>query len=107
MNLEREGYQVIEAENGLVAQGRLRDSEIDLVITDAMMPKMDGLELYQWAREQPELVALPFALMGPTPCLADENRAYREELRQAGWSGLMGKPFHPHEVIRWLKAILS
>ena len=44
MNMELEGYQIIEAENGLAALEQIRQHTPDLVIMDVMMPEMDGFE---------------------------------------------------------------
>ena len=44
MNLELEGYQVIEARNGLQALEQVRQHLPDLAIMDVMMPEMDGFE---------------------------------------------------------------
>ena len=42
MNLDLEGYEVSEAENGLVALTKVRDEMPDLVLLDIAMPQMDG-----------------------------------------------------------------
>src|SRR5690606_5919849 len=51
MNMELEGYQIIEAENGLVALEQVRQHTPDLVIMDVMMPEMDGFETLKLLRE--------------------------------------------------------
>jgi len=43
--LENEGFHVVEAENGIEAKKLLEDMVFDIVITDILMPEMDGLEL--------------------------------------------------------------
>ena len=43
--------EVLEVEDGLAAQEVLRLRSVDVVVTDVMMPNMDGLELMQWAQE--------------------------------------------------------
>jgi two-component system cell cycle sensor histidine kinase/response regulator CckA len=52
--LERVGYQVLIASDGLEALDRYRHhaSEIDLIITDVMMPKLDGIALYRILRQE-------------------------------------------------------
>jgi serine phosphatase RsbU (regulator of sigma subunit)/anti-anti-sigma regulatory factor len=44
-------YDLFQASNGAEAQKLLQDNEIDVVITDLLMPKLDGLSLMQWGRE--------------------------------------------------------
>ena len=65
LNLERVGYQVIEAESGPVACQLLRDSvtKIDLVVTDQNMPEMNGTELESWIRQQEAFRELPVLVL--------------------------------------------
>jgi two-component system KDP operon response regulator KdpE len=51
MNMELEGFQVIEAENGLVALDQIRKYNPDLILMDVMMPEMDGFETLRLLRE--------------------------------------------------------
>ena len=51
MNLELEGYQVIEASNGLEALEQTRQHVPDLIIMDVMMPELDGFETLRLRRE--------------------------------------------------------
>ena len=51
MNLDLEGYEVMEAENGLRALERVRDDLPDLVVLDVMMPDLDGFETLEHIRE--------------------------------------------------------
>lgn len=51
MNMELEGYQVIEAQNGIKALDQIRQHTPDLVVMDVMMPEMDGFETLKLLRE--------------------------------------------------------
>ena len=51
MNLELEGYHVVEAGNGIEALDQVRKHLPDLVIMDVMMPRMDGFETLSLLRE--------------------------------------------------------
>ena len=68
LNLERVGYQVVEAESGPVACKLLRDSvtEIDLVVTGQDMPEMTGPELESLIRQQEALQSLPVLVLKGT-----------------------------------------
>lgn len=53
--LEREGYRVLEAEDGAAALRQVRDHQVDLALVDVMMPTMDGFELVRRLRAQSDL----------------------------------------------------
>lgn len=61
--LQLNGFQVVTASNGREALDRLDQTRPDLVLSDIMMPWMDGLELAQHIRDRPELRDLPVVLM--------------------------------------------
>ncbi|WP_395140906.1 response regulator [Armatimonas sp.] len=105
-HLEAEGYQVVEAENGKVAQKCLREISIDAVFTDYWMPEMDGLELIQWVRQQPEFTSLPIIASCGTPSDSEGYRAVRQPFFDAGCDRFLVRPFSPQELIRWLKELL-
>lgn len=57
------GLAVTEAENGLKAQELLKGQSFDLVITDLVMPEMDGFELTEAIKNDPELRHLPVVII--------------------------------------------
>ena len=61
--LQKLGYGVLEAENGIQALEILRSETIDLVVSDWMMPEMDGLELCQTVKADSRLQSIYFILM--------------------------------------------
>jgi DNA-binding response OmpR family regulator len=50
-SLEQEGYEIEAAYDGEEAIGKIRNQEFDLILLDIMLPKMDGLQVCQQARE--------------------------------------------------------
>jgi CheY-like chemotaxis protein len=56
---ERAGHEVSEASNGAAALGAVRESPPDLVVTDMMMPVMDGAELIRQLRSAPATAGIP------------------------------------------------
>ncbi len=56
---ERAGHQVVEAGDGAAALDSARESPPDLVVTDLMMPVMDGVELIRRLRSEPATAAVP------------------------------------------------
>ena len=73
MNLELEGYQVIEAGNGLEALDRVRDDLPDLVLLDVMMPEMDGFQFLDEFRRHDAWRTTPVIVITAKE-LTDEDR---------------------------------
>ena len=59
MALERRGYHVIMAEDGIQGYDRAVSARPDLIITDIKMPAADGIHLVRRVRDTPELAATP------------------------------------------------
>lgn len=63
VTLHRSGYKVISAADGLEAMKLALSSEIDAVITDAIMPHLSGQELARFLRSNPKLARVPVVLL--------------------------------------------
>ena len=98
MNLELEGYQVIEANNGLKALDQVRKHVPDLVVMDVMMPTMDGFEALRLLRE---ISTVPVILL--TVKSDEEDRIHGLEL---GADDYVTKPFSPKELVSRVNAVL-
>jgi CheY-like chemotaxis protein len=61
--LQEEGHTLLGAVDGLAAMELLEHSVPDLVLTDAMMPRLDGPGLIRWMRDHPELRAVPVIVL--------------------------------------------
>jgi len=98
--LEDEGHRVLTAMNGRHALERMAENKPDLVISDLMMPVMDGGALLRAMRDNPELGEVPFALM----CALPENTITD---RISGHSAFLRKPFKLAEVTRLVAGLLD
>lgn len=98
MNLELEGYRVVEASDGLEALDQLRKHLPDLVIMDVMMPKIDGFETLRLLRE---ISTVPVILL--TVRSDEEDRIHGLEL---GADDYVTKPFSPRELVSRANAVL-
>ncbi|MGD0436114.1 MAG: response regulator [Bryobacteraceae bacterium] len=90
--LEADGYTVVQASNGREAQARCRESALDLVITDLIMPEQEGLETIHAIRHQwPDIpvIAISGAYGG----------AYLELAKKLGAQAVFRKPFQAHAVL--------
>ena len=95
-------YAVISAADGEEAEQIVRTKSIDLVITDLMMPKVDGLELTQFIKTNPELDAIPVILL--TAKTAIESRL---EALQIGADDYVTKPFEPEYLRARVRNIIQ
>lgn len=98
MNLELEGYQVIEAGNGVQALDMVRQHVPDLIIMDVMMPELDGFETLRLLRE---FSTVPVILL--TVKSEEEDRIQGLEL---GADDYVTKPFSPRELSSRVHAVL-
>jgi two-component system chemotaxis response regulator CheY len=95
--------RIKEAENGATAVTLLKDEMFDLVVTDYNMPEMDGRELSEFIRFNPDTAHIPIIMV--TSESADS--AHMANIQQTGVNALCDKPFEPHEVKAMLAALLS
>jgi DNA-binding response OmpR family regulator len=98
MNLELEGYQVVEASNGVEALDQVRKHLPDLAIMDVMMPKMDGFEALRLLREISTVPVILLTVKGD-----EEDRIRGLEL---GADDYVTKPFSPRELVSRVNAVL-
>jgi len=98
MNLDLEGYHVIEASNGLEAITRVREDLPALVLLDVMMPEMDGFEALRMIREISNVPVIMLTVKSD-----EEDKVRGLEL---GADDYVTKPFGPREMASRIKAVL-
>ncbi|WP_079436891.1 Hpt domain-containing protein [Zoogloea sp. LCSB751] len=86
--LEREGYRVVTAKDGVDALEQLLTVTPDVVIADIEMPRMDGFDLTRNIRADARLKAVPIIMI--TSRTADKHKRYAEEI---GVNHYLGKPY--------------
>ncbi len=92
--LEREGYYVLTARDGLEALEIMERTCPDLIIADIMMPRMDGYAFYEAVRNRPEWVPIPFIFL--------TAKATREDIikgKAMGAEDYITKPFDIRELL--------
>jgi len=102
VNLERHGYQVETANNGAQALAKIRQNRPDLLVSDVMMPEMDGFELLASIRRDPNLMDLPVIMLTAKAQDKDVLEGYK-----TGADMYLTKPFNPQELLAFVKRILS
>jgi DNA-binding response OmpR family regulator len=98
LNLEHDGFQVIEAYRGMQAIQILRDSLPDLIILDVMMPDIDGFEALKLIREVSSVPVIMLTAKGE-----EDDRVRGLEL---GADDYVTKPFSPRELVSRVRAVL-
>jgi len=93
-NLLQNHYNVITAGNGIDAILRMTSHPIDLVVSDIMMPGMDGIELLKAIKESPQTATLPVILVS-----ARAGEESRIEGYQRGADDYLIKPFSAKELL--------
>ncbi len=92
VNLERRGYEVDTAANGVQALAKIRVDKPDLLITDVMMPEMDGFELLTAIRRDAEIESLPVLIMIAKASYLSNDE---EEMKFLSQANFIEKPFTP------------
>lgn len=100
--LTRAGLQVLEAGSGPEALSILGVQTVDVVISDVVMPDMDGYELVRRIRKDPRIGAMPVLLLTSRGDVADKIAGF-----EAGADDYMVKPFEPAELEVRVKALLA
>jgi CheY-like chemotaxis protein len=101
--LKRQGYRLITATNGEEALLKLREHRPDLVVLDIMMPKMDGYEVTERLRADPDTT------LAATPILMLSAKAQDEDIvrgLQAGSEAYVTKPFDPELLTNAVASML-
>ncbi|MBX7153159.1 response regulator [bacterium] len=77
INLRKENYEVIEADNGVEGLVVVNEQKPDLVISDILMPQMDGFEFCKRVRETSSIPMVPFIFLTSIDQVATELRGFR------------------------------
>ena len=97
--LERAGYQVITAADGLEAMKIVVNTPVDVVVTDAMMPNLNGHEFCRFIRNSPSLAHLPVILLS-----ALERKETDREAEQA--DAFLSKPVSGEMLMECIEELL-
>ena len=98
LNLEHDGFRVVEAYRGMKAMQALRDHLPDVVVLDVMMPDVDGFDVLKMIREISTVPVIMLTAKGE-----EEDRVRGLEL---GADDYVTKPFSPRELVSRVRAVL-
>lgn len=98
--LEKEGYDVIEGENGVQAIELARRERPDLLVLDLMMPEMDGFEAIGRLRSELALASLPVVVL-----TAESGPDTERRVLELGADDYLVKPFEPGVLLSRVRAV--
>jgi two-component system phosphate regulon response regulator PhoB len=102
LNLERTGFQVVQADNGNNALTAANKSNPDLIVLDIMMPGKDGTEVLKELRADGRTKGIPVIMLTAKGELNDRIAGL-----ELGADDYLSKPFSPKELILRIKALLK
>jgi CheY-like chemotaxis protein len=102
VTLERAGYRVVTAADGLEAMRAVLSNEVHAVVTDAVMPHLGGRELCAFLRRHPKLHSLPVVLLSGS----EQGRAPAGETSERP-DVCLTKPVRPEELAACVARLLS
>lgn len=100
MNLEFDGYQVAVAEDGFEAERLARKLLPDLIVLDVMMPGVDGIDVLQSLKTDPETCHIPVVMLTAKAGDDDVWAGW-----QAGADYYMTKPFDFEQLLRYIERL--
>ncbi|MGH2812884.1 MAG: response regulator transcription factor [Actinomycetota bacterium] len=102
VNLEFEGFQVIEAASGAEGLDLAKSERPDLILLDVMMPELDGWEVMSALNEEEQTADVPIVML---------TARSDEESQLKGWEeGILDyitKPFNPVSLVKYVEAALD
>ncbi|HEY1887560.1 MAG: response regulator [Roseiarcus sp.] len=98
--LQNAGYDVTSYDNGLSAYNRLREEPFELLLTDIVMPEMDGIELARRATELDPEIKVMFITGFAAVALNSANAAPKD-------ARILSKPFHLRDLVNEVERLLK
>jgi chemosensory pili system protein ChpA (sensor histidine kinase/response regulator) len=100
--MERQGWEVTTAKDGLDAMNQLQDIYPDIVLLDIEMPKMDGFEVLKSVRRDPRLEKLPIIMI-----TSRTGEKHKQQALELGVNEYLGKPFQEASLLSTIEEVLA
>ena len=100
--LERNGFEVMLAKDGVDAIAMLHERQPDIMLLDIEMPRMDGFEVARQIRRDDRLKELPIVIIS-----SRTGTKHRERARELGVNVFMGKPFQENELMKIINELVD
>jgi two-component system cell cycle response regulator CpdR len=98
--LQNAGFDVASFDNGMAAYRRLREEPFELLLTDIVMPEMDGIELARRATELDPDIKVMFITGFAAVALNPDNNAPPQ-------AKVLSKPFHLRDLVNEVQRLLA
>jgi two-component system, chemotaxis family, chemotaxis protein CheY len=95
------GYKVVEAVDGVDALEKAETQQIDLVLADQNMPRLDGIGLTKRLRDHPRFKNTPILIL-----TTESSDQMKQAGRAAGATGWLVKPFDPNRLIEVIQKVI-
>jgi len=96
------GYDVVGAVDGQDGLERAKNRQVNLVLTDQNMPRMDGLTLIRTLRDMPAYKNVPILML-----TTESSSEMKAQGRAAGATGWLVKPFAPQGLVDVIKKVIG
>jgi chemosensory pili system protein ChpA (sensor histidine kinase/response regulator) len=100
--LERKGFRVVTAKDGIEATDMLAEVKPDLMLLDIEMPRMDGFEVARVVRESEAFAGLPIIMIS-----SRTGEKHQQRATSLGVNRFLGKPYQEDELLGLLDELLS
>ncbi|MFT5098520.1 MAG: chemosensory pili system protein ChpA (sensor histidine kinase/response regulator) [Planctomycetaceae bacterium] len=100
--MERQGWEVTTAKDGIDAMNQLQDIYPDVVLLDIEMPKMDGFEVLKSVRRDPRLEKLPIIMI-----TSRTGEKHKKQAFELGVNQYIGKPFQEASLMSTIDEVLA
>ena len=102
VNLERAGYEVAVAYDGIEALEKVAADKPDMVVLDVMMPRMDGFDVLKKLQANADTKDIPIIMLTAKAQDADIFKGW-----SSGVSSYLTKPFNPRELLTFVERIFQ
>ncbi len=100
--IEASGYRTVRTRNGFEALDLAREHKPDLILMDIQLPKVSGLDVTRWLKEDDELHSIPVIAVTAFAMKGDEER-----IREGGCEAYVSKPISVPDFIETIKTYLG
>ena len=100
--MERQGWEVVTAKDGIEAMSHLQEMYPDIMLLDIEMPRMDGFEVLRAVRRDERLKELPIIMI-----TSRTGEKHRQQALELGVNRFLGKPFQEANLLSNIEEVIS